>query len=77
HLDLLRLQLDLQDKFQEDVPRSISNLHRFFKIYVKGFRGASELRHNLMETKSTDEVRALLDAFVEKYHEEEAALAAE
>lgn len=75
HLDLLRLQLDLQDKFQDDVPRSISNLHRFFKIYVKGFRGASDLRVKLMDTKSTDEVRALLDAFVENYHKEEATLA--
>ncbi len=75
YLDLLRLQLDLQDKFQEEVPRSISNLHRFFKIYVKGFRGASDLRVKLMDTKSTDEVRAHLDAFVENYHREEAALA--
>ncbi|HLT54491.1 MAG TPA: tRNA-dihydrouridine synthase, partial [Bacillota bacterium] len=36
-------------------------LHRFFKIYVKDFRGASELRNQLMNTESTDEVRALLD----------------
>ncbi|MEA3318605.1 MAG: tRNA-dihydrouridine synthase [Bacillota bacterium] len=63
YLDLLRLQLDLQDHYAEIVPRSISKLHRFFKIYVKGFRGAGELRNQLMNTKSTDEVRALLDAF--------------
>ena len=35
----------------------------FFKIYVKGFPGAAELRNQLMSTKSTDEVRALLDKF--------------
>jgi tRNA-dihydrouridine synthase len=66
YLDLLRLQLDLQDKYSEEVPRSITGLHRFFKIYVKGFPGASELRSQLMNTKSTDEVRALLDQFMSK-----------
>ncbi|TMW71157.1 tRNA dihydrouridine synthase [Alteribacter natronophilus] len=63
YLDLLRLQLDLQDHYAEQVPRPITKLHRFFKIYVKGFRGASALRNELMKTKSTDEVRALLDEF--------------
>lgn len=63
YLDLLRLQLDLQDEFAEELPRSMSGLHRFFKIYVKGFRGAGELRNQLMNTKSTDEVRALLNSF--------------
>ncbi|MBQ0140760.1 MAG: tRNA-dihydrouridine synthase [Kurthia sp.] len=63
YLDLLKLQLDLQDKYAEILPRAMSGLHRFFKIYVKGFRGAGELRNQLMNTKSTDEVRALLDQF--------------
>ncbi|GGI64665.1 tRNA-dihydrouridine synthase [Enterococcus alcedinis] len=69
-LGLLRLQLDLQDHYAEMVPRSIVGLHRFFKIYVKGFPGASDLRVSLMGTKSTDEVRAILDAF-QKMSEEE------
>jgi tRNA-dihydrouridine synthase len=59
-LDLLKLHLDLHDEYLEELPRSISGLHRFFKIYVKGFRGAGELRNQLMNTKSTDEVRELL-----------------
>lgn len=63
YLDLLKLQLDLQDKYAEELPRSMSGLHRFFKIYVKGFRGAGELRNQLMNTKSTDEVRSLLNSF--------------
>lgn len=63
YLDLLKLQLDLQDKYAEMLPRSMSGLHRFFKIYVKGFRGAGELRNQLMNTKSTDEVRELLNNF--------------
>lgn len=59
-LDLLKLHLDLHDKYLEELPRSMSGLHRFFKIYVKGFRGAGELRNQLMNTKSTAEVRELL-----------------
>lgn len=66
-LDLLRLQLDLHDHYSAQFePRLFKPLRRFFKIYVRGFRGASELRVKLMETNSTDEVRALLDAFVEE-----------
>lgn len=62
-LGLLNLQIDLQDKYGELVPRSIVGLHRFFKIYVKGFPGVSDLRVKLMGTKSTDEVREILAAF--------------
>lgn len=62
-LDLLHLQLDLQDQYAELVPRSIVGLHRFFKIYVKGFPGAGDLRARLMNTKTTDEVREILGCF--------------
>ncbi|WP_086445287.1 tRNA dihydrouridine synthase [Candidatus Enterococcus lemimoniae] len=62
-LGLLEMQLDLQDHYAEMVPRSIVGLHRFFKIYVKGFPGASDLRVKLMGTKSTDEVRMILEEF--------------
>ncbi|WP_067844041.1 tRNA dihydrouridine synthase [Amphibacillus sediminis] len=62
-LDLLRLHLDLHDQYSDIEPRPFTPLHRFFKIYVRGFRGASELRNQLMNTKSTDEVRAYLDDF--------------
>ncbi|MDN4074914.1 tRNA dihydrouridine synthase [Fictibacillus terranigra] len=65
-LDLLRLHLDLLDQYSELELRPFTAIHRFFKIYVKGFRGAGELRNQLMSTKSTDEVRALLDNFVSK-----------
>lgn len=68
-ISLLRLQLDLQDKYAEQVPRSIVGLHRFFKIYVKGFPGANDLRVSLMNTKSTAEVREILADF-ERQHEE-------
>ena len=49
---------------QEFEPRPFKPLHRFFKIYVRGFRGASEVRNQMMNTKSTDEVRELLDTIV-------------
>ncbi|KAB8125649.1 tRNA-dihydrouridine synthase [Gracilibacillus oryzae] len=66
-LDLLRLHLDLFDKHSQTEPRLFKPLRRFFKIYVRGFRGASELRNQLMETVSTDEVRTLLDEFERMY----------
>lgn len=59
-LSLLRLQLDLYDTWQPQLGRPFETLKRFFKIYVRGFPGASELRDQLMQTKSTDEVRKLL-----------------
>lgn len=62
-LDLLRLHLDLHDQYSKQEARPYKPLTRFFKIYVKGFRGASELRNQLMNTNSTDEARALLDRF--------------
>jgi len=62
--DLLRLHLDLHDKYStETEPIAFKPLRRFFKIYVRGVRGAGELRNDLMHTETTDEVRALLDAF--------------
>ncbi|HTJ73366.1 MAG TPA: tRNA-dihydrouridine synthase [Verrucomicrobiae bacterium] len=62
-LSLLSLQLDLFDKYSEELePRKFEPLKRFFKIYVRDFPGASELREQLMHTKSTDEVRAILQS---------------
>lgn len=61
-LDLLRLQLHLHDKYSKEFePLPFRPLRRFFKIYVRGFCGASDLRNQLMATESTDEVRTLLD----------------
>ncbi len=62
-LRLLRLQLDLHDHYSRDLDvRPFKTLRRFFKIYVKEFKGASELRNQLMTTNSTDEVRAILSS---------------
>lgn len=60
-LNLLHFHLDLFDEYQEQLHRPFETLKRFFKIYIRDFEGASELRDKLMHTKSTDEVRALLN----------------
>jgi tRNA-dihydrouridine synthase len=60
-LSLLRYHLDLFDKYSEELePRKFDPLKRFFKIYIRDFPGASELRETLMHTKSTQEVREIL-----------------
>ena len=59
-LDLLNLHLDLFDKWQNELGRPFETLKRFFKIYVKDFAGAKELRERLMNANSTEEVRRII-----------------
>lgn len=61
-LDLLNYQLDLFDQTWGDnqKQRSYQPLKRFFKIYIRGFSGASELRDKLMQTSNTAEARQVL-----------------
>lgn len=72
-LGLLNLHLDLHDKYMaatthsqlcEDKPRKVKfdPLKRFFKMYIRDFPGANELRDKLMHAKSTNEVRYLVDS---------------
>ncbi|MDE1549281.1 tRNA dihydrouridine synthase [Jeotgalibaca caeni] len=70
-LDLLRLHLDLFDHYSNKDSRIFKPLRRFFKIYVREFRGANDLRVQLMDTETTNEVRGLLDEFEAKYLTEE------
>jgi len=61
-LGLLNTHLDLFDKYSEELePRRFEPLKRFFKIYIRDFPGASELREQLMHTKTTNEVRELIN----------------
>lgn len=63
-LGLLQLQLDLHDRYDRELePRRFEPLKRYFKIYVRDFPGASELRDKLMHTTSTDEVRQLIEQY--------------
>ena len=61
-LALLRYHLDQFDHYQPQMKRPFETLKRFFKIYIRDFDGASDLRDQLMQTKSTDEVRAILQS---------------
>ncbi len=59
---LLKLHLNLFNAANNIQPRKFDPLKRFFKIYIRDFAGASELRDKLMHTKSTSEVHQLIDA---------------
>ena len=59
-ITLLHYHLDLFDHYQPTLGRPYETLKRFFKIYIRDFDGAKELRDQLMHTKTTDEVRSIL-----------------
>lgn len=59
-LGLLELHLELFDKWQDQTGRPYETLKRFFKIYVREFDGASEMRSELMQTKTTEQARQIL-----------------
>lgn len=62
-ISLLEKQLDLHDKYSAELEmRKYDPLKRFFKIYVRDFPGASELRDKLMYSKNTAEAREILAA---------------
>jgi len=58
---LLHYHLDLFDHYQPTLGRPYETLKRFFKIYIRDFDGAKELRDQLMHTTNTDEVRQILE----------------
>ncbi|WGT37473.1 tRNA-dihydrouridine synthase [Lysinibacillus sp. 1 U-2021] len=65
YLNLLYLHLNLHDHYSKEFEtRSFKALQRFFKIYVRGFKGASQLRVQLLGAHSTDEVRELLATYI-------------
>lgn len=57
---LLRYHLDLFDHWQPQLGRPYETLKRFYKIYVRDFDGAKELRDQLMHTTSTAEARHVI-----------------
>lgn len=69
-INLFRYHLELFDQQQAQDGRTYTPLRRFFKIYIRKFRGANDLRIALMETETTDEARQLLDEFVAYYGED-------
>jgi tRNA-dihydrouridine synthase len=59
-LELLNYHLDLFDREDAKHPRKFDPLKRFFKIYIRDFDGAAEMRDRLMHTRDTAEVRQVL-----------------
>ena len=57
---LLRYHLDLFDHWQPQLGRPYETLKRFYKIYIRDFDGAKELRDQLMHTTSTNEARRII-----------------
>ena len=62
-LNLLHHHLDLYEKYTKIELQLKRPLHRFFKIYIKNFKGAKDLRIKLANTKSIDEIRKILEDF--------------
>ncbi len=65
--DLLHYHLDLWEKTWEG-EANFHALKRFFKVYVKGFAGASELREQLMKTSNITEARTIIAKIAPKRH---------
>jgi tRNA-dihydrouridine synthase len=57
-LELLNFHLGLVEKSEHRMP--FAPLKRFFKIYIRDFDGAGELRAKLMDAKDIPEVRRVL-----------------
>jgi tRNA-dihydrouridine synthase len=65
---LLNLHLDLYDNYSTKlVPRKYDPIKRFFKIYIRNFPGASEIRDKLMHTTNTSEAREIINQKMTKY----------
>jgi tRNA-dihydrouridine synthase len=62
-INLLFLHIELYERHQPVTHRPFDTLKRFFKIYIRDFEGAAELRHQLMQTHSTQEVRSILMSY--------------
>lgn len=67
-ITLFRYHLDQYDQYRQIMPderpevvRNFDSLKHFFKIYVKGFDGAADLRAKLYACTSTDEIRQILN----------------
>ena len=59
-ISLLQFHLDEYDKYSAQTGRPFETLKRFFKIYIRDFEGASDLRDQLMHCKTTAGVRNIL-----------------
>lgn len=59
-LELLQYHLTQYETYSTETNRPYETLKRFFKVYVRDFDGAHELRTTLMQTSSIAEARHIL-----------------
>lgn len=67
YLALLRDHLSLYEHYAAMISRPMAGLQRFFKIYIKEFKGASALRQACMQAKTIKEVNEILNTFEQQY----------
>jgi tRNA-dihydrouridine synthase len=60
-LNILIRHLDLYEQWGST--KSFQTLKKFFKIYINSWSGAAELRTELMEAKTTEQVRLILASY--------------
>jgi len=61
-IDLLKKHLNLFEKTWKD-EKTFPPLKRYFKIYINGFDGASDLREKLMATTNINQARTILSNY--------------
>lgn len=61
-IDLYKKQVSLFAETWPNRERNIQTLNKFCKVYINGFDGAKELREQLMDAGSADELLRILDA---------------
>lgn len=69
-IELFRYHLDQYDQYRQIMPverpelvRNFDSLKHFFKIYIRDFAGAADIRAELYACVTTDEVRRVLDRY--------------
>lgn len=60
HLEIMKKHVELFEKTWGKT-KNYAMLRKFFKIYVKGFEGASDWREKVMTTKSPEEVYPIIE----------------
>jgi tRNA-dihydrouridine synthase len=61
-IDLYKQHVELFAQTWQQGERRIQTLNKFCKVYISGFDGAKELREQLMEAQTTDDLLGLLAA---------------
>lgn len=60
-IDLFRKHIELFASTWQNGERKLHTLNKFCKVYINGFDGAKEMREQLMNAETSDELLALLE----------------